>query len=161
LAAPRAGAALAGPALLDRAFAASGGSTNSSPYFYFAVIADTHIIDEFYKGPESTPLDTESIFKTTERLVSARTLINGLHPPMERVFLVGDYFHNYPSQDWDFYFKNQTRVDRCKELTDAFKMPVHENAYMLVEANTVKQTHRFLNLDSVDWATHYSKPYKA
>ncbi len=102
-----------GAALLNTAWAQSG--ANSSRYFYFAVIADTHIIDEFYKGPEGNALDTESIFKTTERLISARTLINSLHPPMERVFLVGDYFHNYPSTDWDFYFKNKTRVDRCKE----------------------------------------------
>jgi hypothetical protein len=114
--------ALAGAALLDRVWAQTA---NPSRYFYFAVIADTHIIDDFYKGPESTPLDTESIFKTTERLVSARALINRLKPPMERVFLVGDYFHNYPSADWDFYFQNKTRVDRCKELTDGFKVPVH------------------------------------
>jgi 3',5'-cyclic-AMP phosphodiesterase len=307
-AAALAGSALTGPALLDTAWAAAGGAKSSSRYFYFAVIADTHIIDEFYKGPESNPLDTESIFKTTERLVSARSLINSLHPPMERVFLVGDYFHNYPSADWDFYFKNKTRVDRCHELTGEFKMPVHacfgnhdydvprvsrefshrlfkekfgldpyysldykgwkfihlnnfigdtwkpgsatynkewgslgeqqlnwfeaeldqrkptfvfihfplyrdvetevadygigpllkkhrdtiqrvvsghwhkwydfartygpphyvigatrydENAYMLVEADMLKQTHRFLNVDCVDWATHYSKPYKA
>jgi len=42
-----------------------------------------------------------------------------------KVFLVGDYFHNYPSTDWDFFFKNKTRVDRAKEITDSFKMPVH------------------------------------
>jgi hypothetical protein len=97
----------------------------SSRYFYFAVIADTHIIDGYYKGPESTPLDTESIFKTTERLTAARKFINGLNPPMEKVFLVGDYFHNYPSTEWDFYFKNKTRVDSAKTITDGFKMPVH------------------------------------
>ncbi|MBZ5610143.1 MAG: metallophosphoesterase [Acidobacteriia bacterium] len=93
--------------------------------FYFAVIADTHIIDEFYKGPEGNPLDTETIFKTGERLAAARDFINSLNPPMERVFLVGDYFHNYPSAEWDFYFQHKTRVDRALELTSAFKMPVH------------------------------------
>lgn len=97
----------------------------SSRHFYFTVIADTHIIDDYYKGPESTPLDTESIFKTTERLTAARNFINGLNPPMEKVFLVGDYFHNYPSTEWDFYFKNKTRVDHAKTITDGFKMPVH------------------------------------
>jgi hypothetical protein len=96
-----------------------------SSKFYFAIIADTHIIDSFYKGPEGNKEDTESIWKTTERLTSARTLINSLEPKMEKVFLVGDYFHNYPSPDIDFYFKNQTRLDNAKELTDAFKMPVH------------------------------------
>jgi hypothetical protein len=97
----------------------------SSRYFYFAIIADTHIIDDFYKGPENSPLDTESIFKTTDRLTAARDFINGLKPPMEKVFLVGDYFHNYPSTDHDFYYKNVTRVDRAKTITDGFKMPVH------------------------------------
>jgi hypothetical protein len=38
---------------------------------------------------------------------------------------VGDYFHNYPSSDLDFYFKNETRLDKAKKLTDAFSMPVH------------------------------------
>lgn len=97
----------------------------SERYFYFAVIADSHIIDEFYKGPENSPLDTESIFKTSERLTHARDFLNSLNPPMERVFLVGDYFHNYPSTDYDFYFKNTTRLDYAKKITDAFKMPVH------------------------------------
>jgi hypothetical protein len=93
--------------------------------FHFALIADTHIIDSFYKGPEGNPEDTESIFKTSERLTAARTLINSLRPKMEQVFLVGDYFHNYPSYDIDFYFRNETRLDRAKALTDAFEMPVH------------------------------------
>lgn len=111
------GAAFALPAVLN--------AQSSGRYFYFAIIADTHIIDPFYKGPEGNPLDTETIFKTSERLTSARDLINSLNPPMEKVFLVGDYFHNYPSDNWDFYFRNKTRVDIAKEITDGFKMPVH------------------------------------
>lgn len=112
---------IGGAAISQFAAAASA----SRRHFYFAVIADTHIIDEFYKGPESNALDTESIFKTTERLAAARDFINALNPPMEKVFLVGDYFHNYPSTEWDFYFQNKTRVDRALELTNGFKMPVH------------------------------------
>jgi hypothetical protein len=96
-----------------------------STKFYFAVIADSHIIDSFYKGPEGSPEDTESIFKTAERLASARNLINSLQPRMEKVFLVGDYFHNYPSPEVDFYFQNETRLDRAKALTDGFQMPFH------------------------------------
>ena len=96
-----------------------------SSKFYFAIIADTHIIDQYYKGPESNPEDTDSIFKTTVRLESARAVINSLEPRMERVFLVGDYFHNYPSTDPDFYFQHETRIDRAKSLTDGFRMPVH------------------------------------
>jgi hypothetical protein len=51
--------------------------------------------------------------------------LNSLTPKLDKVFLVGDYFHNYPSPDIDFYFQNRTRVDIAKSLTDAFAMPVH------------------------------------
>src|SRR5262245_41124751 len=78
--------------------------------FYFAVIADSHIIDEYYKGPEGNAEDTESIFKTTERLTQARALLNSLQPKLDLTFLVGDYFHNYPSADIDFFFQHKTRV---------------------------------------------------
>lgn len=93
--------------------------------FYIGVIADSHVIDTFYKGPEGNPEDTESIFKTSERLAAARDTLNALRPALDLVFLVGDYFHDYPSADLDFYFKNSTRIDRAKTLTDGFKMPVH------------------------------------
>ena len=103
------------------------GSTPSGGqrFFRFAVIADTHIIDDFYKGPEGNALDTETIFKTTARLEKARALINSLTPSVEQVFVVGDYFHDYPSEDYDFYFKNRTRIDNAKALTDGFRAPVH------------------------------------
>ena len=93
--------------------------------FHIGVIADTHIIDEFYKGPEGNPEDTESIFKTRERLTAARDVLNGLRPALDRVFVVGDYFHDYPSPDVDFYFQHTTRIDHAKALTDGFRMPVH------------------------------------
>ena len=116
-----------------RSFLATLGAAAACPHpleaadgsFRFAVIADTHIIDEFYRGPEGNAEDTESIFKTTERLRSAREQINALRPAMDLTFLVGDYFHNYPSNDIDFFFQNKTRVDAAKELTDGFVMPVH------------------------------------
>ena len=44
---------------------------------------------------------------------------------MDLMFLVGDYFHDYPSADLDFYFSNTTRLDHAKALTDGFRMPVH------------------------------------
>src|SRR5258708_1305553 len=93
--------------------------------FQVAFVADSHVIDDFYVGPESSPEDTESIFKTADRLTAARGVINGLRPKVERVFLIGDYFHDYPSDDVDFYFKNLTRIDRAKAITDGFEMPVH------------------------------------
>ncbi len=115
-------AAAGGASLAVRPFASAAPDPSK---FYFALIADTHIIDGFYKGPESNAEDTESMFKTTDRLESARGVINSLQPRIEQVFLVGDYFHDYPSPDIDFYFQNETRLDRAKALTDGFKMPVH------------------------------------
>ncbi len=101
-------------------------SQAGSRYFYFALVADTHIIDNFYvKGSENGVEDNETILVTTPRLTAARDLINSLNPAIEQVFVVGDYFHNYPSTDYDFYFKNATRLDNAKAITDGFHMPVH------------------------------------
>ena len=93
--------------------------------FRFVAIADSHIVDPFYKGPESTAEDTESILHAAERLTATRDFLNALKPAAERVFLVGDYFHNYPSPDIDFYFQNETRLDLAKKITDGFQVPVH------------------------------------
>lgn len=93
--------------------------------FHVGVIADTHIIDDFYRGPEGNAEDTESIFKTEQRLLAARSALNGLTPALDRIFLVGDYFHDYPSPDLEFYFTHTTRIDRAKALTDGFRVPVH------------------------------------
>jgi len=93
--------------------------------FYVGVIADTHVIDDFYKGPEGSPEDTESIFRTSERLGAARDALNALRPALDLVFLIGDYVHDYPSADLDFYFTQKTRIDHAKALTDGFRMPVH------------------------------------
>ncbi len=120
-----AGASL-GSLLTHKLWAEQAAATASSDKFYFALIADTHIIDNYYvKGSENGVEDNESILVTTPRLISARDLINSLNPAIEQVFLIGDYFHNYPSTDYDFYFKNTTRLDNAKAITDAFKMPVH------------------------------------
>jgi hypothetical protein len=94
--------------------------------FYIALIADTHIIDDFYvKGSENGVEDNASILVTTPRLTAARDFINSLSPAIEQVFVLGDFFHNYPSTDYDFYFKNTTRLDNAKAIIDGFRMPVH------------------------------------
>src|ERR1700757_4061771 len=101
-------------------------ANGSSDKFCFALGADSHIIDDFYvKGSENGVEDNESILVTTPRLTAARDFINSLNPGIEQVFLLGDYFHNYPSTDYDFYFKNKTRLDNAKAITDGFHMPVH------------------------------------
>lgn len=93
--------------------------------FRIGVIADSHIIDDFYRGPEGNEEDTWTIFQTTKRLTAARARLNSLTPRLDKVFLVGDYFHDYPSADLDFYFTNTTRIDHARALTDGFAMPVH------------------------------------
>ncbi len=120
------GAASLGSMLTRNLWAEQVRAAAAPHIFYFALIADTHIIDNFYvKGSENGVEDNESILLTTPRLTSARDLINSLHPAIEQVFLIGDYFHNYPSTDYDFYFQNTTRLDNAKAITDGFKMPVH------------------------------------
>ncbi|MBW4028868.1 MAG: metallophosphoesterase [Acidobacteria bacterium] len=120
-----AGASL-GSLLTRRLWAEQARASASSDTFYVALIADTHIIDKFYvKGSENGVEDNESILLTTPRLTAARDLINSLNPAIEQVFLLGDYFHNYPSTDYDFYFNNVTRLDNAKAITDGFTMPVH------------------------------------
>ncbi len=113
--------------LLTRNLWAEQARASAAPHtFYIALVADPHIIDSFYKpGSENGVEDNESILVTTPRLTAARDLINSLDPAIEQVFLIGDYFHNYPSPDYDFYFQNTTRLDNAKAITDGFKMPVH------------------------------------
>lgn len=119
------GAASLAGLITRKLWAGEAGASSSPDLFYFAVVADTHIIDSFYHGHESNDLDTATLYETTPRLTSARDVINSLNPAIEQVFLVGDYFHNYPSTDYDFYFKNVTRLDQAKVITDGFRMPVH------------------------------------
>ncbi len=115
-----------GSLLTQKLWAEQARATASPDKFYFALVADSHIIDDFYvKGSENGVEDNESILVTTPRLINARDLINSLSPAIEQVFLIGDYFHNYPSLDYDFYFKNTTRLDHAKTITDKFKAPVH------------------------------------
>ena len=122
--------ALAGGSLASlltaRSWAAQTRHARPADTFYIALVADTHIIDTFYKkGSENGVEDNESILVTTPRFVAARDLINSLKPAIEQVFLVGDFFHNYPSTDYDFYFQNTTRLDNAKAIADGFEAPVH------------------------------------
>ena len=102
-------------ALTRSLWAREAEAASDGRYFYFALVADTHIIDDFYvKGSENGVEDNESILVTTPRYTSARDLINSLKPAIEHVFLIGDYFHNYPSTDYDFYFKNDSPLRKYK-----------------------------------------------
>jgi hypothetical protein len=91
----------------------------------FAVLADTHVIDEFYKGPEGSPGDTESIHKANARFTLVRDFLNGRRPPLDAVFIAGDIIHNYPSSDWQFYQEHRTRIDLFKSIADGFRCPCY------------------------------------
>jgi len=93
--------------------------------FRVAFLADTHIIDEFYEGPESNELDTQTMFETYDNLIAVRDYINALEPAIDSVYIAGDIVHNYPSTDWDFYFENTTRFDIAAEILNGFEMPVY------------------------------------
>jgi predicted phosphodiesterase len=121
------GAALA-PSWMKSAAAPLAASTTSS--FHFAVVSDAHVIDPFYKpGSENGVEDNESILRANDRLAMARDTINGIRfkdgSKVEQIYLPGDVFHNYPSADYDFYFKNETRIDIAKKILDGFDAPVH------------------------------------
>ncbi|WP_263371660.1 metallophosphoesterase family protein [Granulicella cerasi] len=98
--------------------------------FHFAVVSDTHIIDTFYKpGSENGVEDNTTILQANDHLITARTALNKLRfadgSRIEQVFVPGDVFHNYPSTDYDFYFKNETRLDIANKLLSGFDAPVH------------------------------------
>jgi 3',5'-cyclic AMP phosphodiesterase CpdA len=94
-------------------------------YFYIAAIADTHIIDSMYHGHEDTPEDTESLFHTSVRMIAARDAVNRFATKVDHVIHLGDCFHDYPSTEYDFYFKQRTRVDGFKTILDGFHAPTH------------------------------------
>ena len=96
-----------------------------SPIFRFAIVADTHIIDEHYTGPESNELDTMSMFFTEERFTAARDFLMRLDPAPEFVCHVGDLIHDYVDASADFMFENVTRLDKAKEIVDGFGVPFH------------------------------------
>ncbi len=98
---------------------------SGSGHVRFAAIADTHVIDEFYKGPEGNPLDSETILAANTHFTRVRDFLNGLHPALDGVFIAGDFFHNYPSTDWDFFMQHRTRVDIAKSIVDGFRCPCH------------------------------------
>ena len=70
--------------------------------FYIALVADSHIIDDFYvKGSENGVEDNESILVTTPRLTAARDFINSLTPGIEQVFLLESVGRNKFAQNFD------------------------------------------------------------
>lgn len=91
--------------------------------FRMAVIADSHIIDEYYSGQESNELDTSSLYEAADRLASVVHRLNTMEPRPAFVVHVGDVVHDYPSTDRDFLFRERTRHDIAGELLGQLQMP--------------------------------------
>ena len=100
-------------------------SIDSHRRFRIGVIADTHIIDPYYKGPEDSAEDTESMGHTAERLIAAREHVNHLVSPVDHVFHLGDVVHDSPTMGLSFYQQNRTRLDIAADLFAGFHAPVH------------------------------------
>lgn len=102
---------------------ADAGSVAST--FFFAIVADSHCIDEYYEGPESNEIDTESILMANDRFASVVDYLAA--PPVELSFVlhVGDFIHDYPSNDVDFFFQNETAIDFGKAQIDRLDIPFH------------------------------------
>lgn len=57
---------------------------------------------------------------------------------------------------------------RCVDVGDQFGPPhlvigatrYDPDAYLIVEVDAAAGTHRLLNLDLVEWNTHFSRPYE-
>lgn len=93
--------------------------------FRFAIVADTHVVDEWYEGPENSPLDTESMQFTNVRYTAARDRIRGLRTPVDFVVHVGDMIHDYPFDSIDYMWENRTRLDIAAEISLGFGVPFH------------------------------------
>ncbi len=112
-------------ATADAAADAAADAVTAAATFRFAVVADTHIIDEWYTGPENSPLDTESMFHTETRFTAVRDRIKSLETPVDFVVHLGDLIHDYPPGDLEFMATNTTRLDTAAALLDGFGVPTH------------------------------------
>lgn len=61
--------------------------------FRVALLADPHVIGDDYTGKEGSPLDTESIYKTQQRLRTVMGLLGEVDPAPAFGLIAGDVFH--------------------------------------------------------------------
>lgn len=101
--------------------------TAAATSFRFAVITDTHVIDEWYTGPENSPLDTESMQFANARMDAVIDRINGLETPVDLVIHVGDLVHTLANCrdtcDLDFQYANRTSIDIAAEKLARLRVP--------------------------------------
>ncbi len=80
--------------------------------FYFAVLADTHIVTD------------DSV---TQNQIMAMTveLLNNHNPPIDLVLVAGDCVDSLPSDEYDFYFNNETELDYLARFKADLNMPLY------------------------------------
>jgi 3',5'-cyclic AMP phosphodiesterase CpdA len=94
--------------------------------FRIVVLADPHVPDPDYEGPEANQLDTDSILAARERLLAAREQINALDPAPDFVVILGDLVHSdYPYDEVEDYFEQDSAFSIVAELLVGFAMPVY------------------------------------
>ena len=94
--------------------------------FRIVVLADPHLPDPDYEGPEANELDTESILAAEQRLLEAREQINAMQPAPDFVVILGDLLHtHYPYDEVADYLEQDSVFSRAAELLEGFEAPVH------------------------------------
>ena len=94
--------------------------------YRFALVADTHVRDEYYTGPEGSELDTATMELTNPRFTAVADRLAALETPVDFVLHVGDLVHDYPpdvSLDW--LRENRTRLDIAKDIIDRVGAPFY------------------------------------
>ena len=91
-----------------------------------AFLADPHVIDlDDYECCEGSDLDTQSIYRTQQRLQTTRDLINDIQPPVDRVFILGDIFHqNYKYGEDLAAYKAESAAAAAAGILQGFNAPV-------------------------------------
>ena len=113
--------------------------------FRIVVLADPHLPDPDYVGPEANDFDTASILAAHERLLAAREAINAIEPAPDFVVILGDLLHSdYPYNTLEDYTTQPSAFSRAAEVLAGFDMPVRlvlgEGDYGLPEVPR-EQTH--------------------
>jgi hypothetical protein len=101
------------------------GPEAADPPLRIILMADTHLIDDFYTCCESTDLDTSSLQLSEARLRQALDDIATLDPAPQGLFVAGDVIHDYPSADLAFYEREETAFDLAQSLRALAPAPVH------------------------------------
>lgn len=92
-----------------------------------AILSDTHVIASTYTCCENGELDTTSIYASRARLQYAIDEINALQPPVQKVFVLGDVFHQnyaYGARDVSDYLDQDSAALQARDMLAGFDADV-------------------------------------